>query len=259
MDKNYCFCGLAMGKKYREYAASLSADLDRHHPGVKYVLLTDKVRDFKGLLNVIPIGHIQKSALFPYHDRRFALKEALSRFDIAIQIDTDVKINKPLMFPGGLLSSNGMLARTENLGEHLMKYQPENLKIYEDVARKVGIQVNDAPYIGEFIFSMAKDNNREKDFFMYWEKIAVYLDLHKIGGADGPAIGLAAKKSGLAVTHSEWPALVEKEFVAHYKGTSGRGGRPRSFMERLSLRLGYHWRLNKARILALKDFDFYYR
>jgi hypothetical protein len=257
MNRNYCFCGLAIGKRYREFAMHLAADLDRHHPGIKYVLLTDNVNDFKDLSNVTPISHIQESALFAYQDRRFALQEALSRFDIAIQIDTDTKINRPLILPGELFALNGILARTENLDEHLRKYQPGNLKIYEDIAHKLGICVNDVLYVGEFIFCMARDG-KEKDFFMYWGKIARYLDLHRVCGADGPTIGLAAKKAGLTVTHSDWPSTVEHEFVVHYKNMSGRNASSAPFLERLTLRLGYHYRLNKTRLLSLKDFKLYH-
>ena len=91
---SYCFCGLAFNPPYRDFAIAVAKDLAIHHPGVKYLLLTDKGEDFDGIDNVIAIQRKQKSVLFPYHDRRFAIEEALKRFEHTIQIDTDIRIHR---------------------------------------------------------------------------------------------------------------------------------------------------------------------
>jgi len=62
---SYCFCGLALGKKYRSCAVNVARDLEKYHPGIQYLILTDEPRDFQDLSNVIAIKHIQDSIMFP--------------------------------------------------------------------------------------------------------------------------------------------------------------------------------------------------
>jgi hypothetical protein len=95
---SYCFCGLALGKKYRLCAMDVGRDLQRYHPGVEYLILTDDPSDFRDLSNVIAIKHIQDSIMFPYNDRRFAIEKALERYDMTIQIDTEYSLFKAVYF-----------------------------------------------------------------------------------------------------------------------------------------------------------------
>jgi hypothetical protein len=256
--QKFCFCGLALGKRYRNCAISLAMDLQKYHPGVTYLILTDDTSDFRDLRNVLAIKHKQDSIMFPYHDRRFAFEQALLRFEIAIQIDTDIRILKPLIIPAEVINLTGLIGRTENLREHLNKYQKQNLPIYSKIAEKLDIPFVNVPYVGEFIFAVAKNQGKEMDFIHHWGVIARYLELHKLHGADGPAIGLAATKAGLEVIHSDWPSLIEHEYVEHLKFSSGKNKPKKSLTEQLKFRINYHYRLNKARLAAMKDFNFYY-
>ena len=258
IGKDFCFCGLALGKRYRDFAHNLAGDFARHHPGIKYVLLTDRPKDFRDFSNVIAIRHKQQSIMFPYHDRRYAIKEALRRFDTAISIDTDIRILRAIPFPEHLGLYKGIICRSENLFDHLRKYQPENMKHYETISRKLRLPFDKVPHIGEFIFSITKDSGKENDFIRYWGIIARYLELHGVCGADGPAIGLAAEKAGYAIRNDDWASKVEHMHVQHIKGQSGQRV-ALSFRDALFFRLGYHYRLNKAWILALRNFNFYYR
>ena len=258
-DKNnFCFCGLALGLKYRSCARDLAHDLEKYHPNTYYLILTDNAADFADLDNVIAINHRQNSVMFPYHDRRFAIEESLSRFDMTIQIDTDVRILKPLVFSEELSGLKGIVANSYSLSKHLGQYQSDIIDIYRNVAKRLEIDFEQATYIGEFIFAVGKDNGKEKEFIDNWGKIGRYLELHRVHGADGPAIGLAAAKTGFPVYASQWPWTVESEFVDHLKFSSGKNKIDKSTVEKLKFRLAYHYRLNKSRLLALKDFRFYY-
>jgi len=46
-EKYFCFCTLAISKKYRQYAKKLAKDIEKYSPGTKFVILTDKLKDFK--------------------------------------------------------------------------------------------------------------------------------------------------------------------------------------------------------------------
>lgn len=255
-NTSFCFCGLALGKKYRECAIDVAKDLQKYHPGVTYLILTDRPKDFQDLPNILAIKHTQQSIMFPYHDRRFVFKEALSRFEMAIQIDTDIRLLKPLNFPDELTTLTGILGRTTNLKEHLKKYQPDNFPYYQKIAHKLDLVFEDVSYVGEFIFAVVRNNGKEMNFIEHWGTIAKYLELNKLHGADGPAIGLAAAKAGLPVIHSDWSSDIEKNFVEHLKFSSGKNKPNKSFFEQLQFRLKYYYRLNKLRLEALKDFNY---
>lgn len=257
-NPNFCFCGLALGKRYRNCAMDVGKDLQKYHPGVTYLILTDDPKDFRGLPNVLPIKHKQDSIMFPYHDRRFAFEQALLRFEVAIQIDTDIRILKPLTIPPDVINLKGLVGRTENLREHINKYQKQNLPIYSKIAEKLDIPFSEVLYVGEFIFAVAKNNGKEMDFIKHWGVIARYLELHRIHGADGPAIGLAAAKAGLEVIHSDWPSTIQRDYVEHLKFSSGKNKQEKNFIEQIRFKINYHYRLNKARLLAMKNIDFYY-
>lgn len=65
-------------------------------------------------------------------------------------------------------------------------------------------------------------------------------------------------KVGLPFTHTDWSSLIENEYVEHLKFSSGKNRLKKSKIEQLKFRMKYHYRLNKARLTALKDFKFYY-
>jgi hypothetical protein len=255
---NYCFCGLALGIKYRLCAIDLAKDLQKYHPGVEYLILTDDTSDFRDLKNVIAIKHSQDSIMFPYNDRRFAIEKALFRYDRTIQIDTDIRLLKPLIFPNELDNLDGIIAKSLPLKNHLNQYQPQNLPYYEKIAQKLDIDFDSVSYVGEFVFAVARNMGKEREFVHYWGMIAKYLELQRIHGADGPIIGLAAAKVGLPIYSSEWPNKIENEYVDHLKFSSGKQKIQKTELEKFKFRLVYHYRLNKQRLIAFKNFSFYY-
>ena len=96
---------------------------------------------------------------------------------------------------------------------------------------------------------------KEKEFFHLWEKISRYVELNGMHGGDGNVMGLAAAKVGWTVNNSEtWQGI--QEITKHLDASHQRRA---SFWGDLQRRLAYHYRLNRTRLVALKDFDFYYR
>lgn len=257
-NNDFCFCGLALGQKYRDCAVSVGKDLEKYHPGVQYVILTDRVEDFQEFSNITAIQHSQDSIMFPYHDRRLVIKKALETYNMTIQIDTDIKFKKQLLLPSEVLQVKGITGSIKNLKQHLNKWQPDNLYHYQKVAEKLDLDFDNAPYLGEFIFAVSRFQDREKDWIEQWGKIGRYLELHKIHGADGPAMGLAIMKSGISYSATDWASLMETEYLNHLKFSSGKKRIQKSKLEKLRFKLNYHYRLNKARLIALQDFDFYY-
>ncbi|QXE26309.1 hypothetical protein B6N60_05040 [Richelia sinica FACHB-800] len=55
-----------------------------------------------------------------------------------------------------------------------------------------------------------------------------------------------------------WSSLIEHEYTEHLKFSSGKNPLQKSKLEQLKFRIGYHYRLNKAKLNALKDFKFFY-
>ncbi|MEM6501252.1 MAG: hypothetical protein AAF685_05385 [Cyanobacteria bacterium P01_C01_bin.89] len=257
---SYCFCGLAFNPPYRDFAIAVAKDLAIHHPGVKYLLLTDKGEDFDGIDNVIAIQRKQKSVLFPYHDRRFAIEEALKRFEHTIQIDTDIRIHRPLPLPAELFSSGGIVAFTRPLASHMEKYQSHEIPIYRALSQKFDVNFNDIQHVGEFIFVVSRNQNKHTLFLDTWEKAAQYLELHRLHGPDGPAMGMAALKSGIHVSHSIWPTEMEKNVVEHLKVSSGKKRLKikKNRLQKLQARFLYHYRLNRLRLKALRQREFFY-
>lgn len=251
-QKDFCFCTLALGKKYRLLVEQLASDLEKYSPGTFLVLFTDEPNDFTNKGNILAYKYRQQGILFCYHDRRFVIEKALSQFPVAIHIDADTRIlsNVPKVdcYPG-------IVGRQENLLEHLKKYNPERLNAIKLVASKLGIPLETAPYVGESLYLVGRDEGREKEFIKYWGLIGRYLELQGIHAGDGNAIGLAAAKVGWTINSDSW---VEFNKITKHLDASHEK-KHQSLWDKLNRKLAYHSRLNRARVIALKDFDFFYR
>ncbi|BAZ48137.1 hypothetical protein NIES4103_07420 [Nostoc sp. NIES-4103] len=251
-QKNFCFCTLALGKKYRLLAQQLAKDLEKNAPGTFLVIYTDEPKDFSKQSNTIAEKYRQIGILFCYHDKRFVLEKALSEFPVAIQIDADTRIlkNVPDVIPFA-----GIVGRQENLVEHVKKYNPERLKAVKKVASKLNLPLENAPYVGESLYFVGRDNGKEKEFIKYWGMIGRYLELQGIHSGDGIAIGLAAAKVGWTINSENWETFrkISQHLDASHESKTD------NWLNAWQRRLSYHYRLNLARLMALKNFEFYYR
>lgn len=260
MNSEFCFCGLAIGKLYRDFAINLAGDLNKFYPGIEYVVITDKPEEFHSINNVTAVRQRQSGIMFPFQDRRFAVEEALKNHRTACQLDTDTRILKPLPLPKDLDSHIGMTCFQADLIKIINRWQPENLKYYAKIAEKFHISLDRTPLISEFLFIISRDNGREKKFIDCYGKIGRYLELHKVCGGDAPTIGLAAVAAGYQLNNAEWidAASASNQYVYHFKASSGGRCIEKKIIEKLIFRIAYHYRLNLTRLKALKDFRFYY-
>jgi hypothetical protein len=259
--EKFCFCTLALGKKYRILAQQLAEDLAKYAPSNPLVVGTDDPRDFKDSPNIIPFKHHKQGILHCYHDKRFVLDKALSLFPAAIHIDADTRMLADI--PTGLAWSPGITGCSENMIEHVKKYNPERLEPLKKVAAKINVAAEDVNWVGESIYVVTRDGGKEKEFVKLWGLIGRYLELNGIHHGDGNVMGLAAAKLGWTVHYNHgWEAIrnITKHLDASYRENSHLFYQEkRGYGDNLKRRLDYHYRLNRARLMALKDFDFYYR
>lgn len=254
MTIDYCFCTLALGKKYRILAQQLATDLAKYCPKAFIYVYTDNVNDFGSYNNVLAFKHRQQGTLLCYNDKRLVLAKALSKFRAAICIDADTRITADI--PDDLQWEPGItVGHCKNLVEHAQKYNPERLESLQKLASKLGLPLEKVNYVGESLFVITRDNGKEIEFFNYWGKVGRFLEFQGIHGGEGNAMGLAAAKVGWVVHHSGWETVKQAthHIDASYIPT------PSSSWDTWKLRLTYHSRLNFARFKALNDFEFFYR
>jgi hypothetical protein len=68
-------------------------------------------------------------------------------------------------------------------------------------------------------------------------------------------MGLAAAKVGWSIHTDGWQTI--KQVTKHLDASYNRQAQTR--LESLQRRVGYHYRNTRSKLLALKDFNFYYR
>lgn len=254
IQKAYCFCTLSLGERYRLMTKELAKDLEKYAPGTYLVVGTDQPKDFENCTNVLPFKHNKTGILHCYNDKLFVIENALSKFQSAIHIDSDTKILSDL--PDILNISCPMIAYSENLINHVTKYRSEDLELLKKLALKLDIPIEKADWIGESLYIISRDNGQEQEFIKTWKILASYAELKGMHSGEGNLMGLAAAKVGWKVNKNEtW------EFIKNNTQHLDASYNPQklTFLDKLKRKFDYHYRLNKARIIALKDFDFYYR
>ncbi len=250
---NICFSTLALGKKYQEMAKTLAADIKKFNPKMKIIILSDDTKVFEDMDNVMAIHHCQQGVMFPYHDKRFVVAEALRRFDATLFVDADSRLNSYVDI-SGISREDIYCNQTENLIAHIKKYNPDRLYHVNKIAKKMSINPDKVTYMGESFFFIG--TKKIQDFIYYWGKIVGYLEIHRIVAGAGISMGLAAHKAGIKICESDRLLTASRSFehinIAKKKSKQ-------SLYESFKNRFLYHYRLNKARIKAISDFDFYYR
>lgn len=252
---NFCFCTLALRKKYQQLTKTLAEDLQKYAPLTKIVVGTDAPQYFDNVPNVIAFKHNQKSILHCYNDKRFVLAESLKLFPTAIFIDADTRLIESL--PDNLDFSTGIVGCNQSLVEHNKKYRPRDFPNLIKVSEKLGISSEGVKWIGESLFIVTRDEGKEQEFLEWWGKIALYLEMKGMHSGEGSIMGIAAAKVGWTVDTSEaWLILKNK---TNHLDASYQSPVKKDFWQPIQKRLGYHYRLNLARLNALKNYDFHYR
>jgi hypothetical protein len=254
MRPDLAFCTLALRSQYRQMARQLAADLAQYAPGVTLVVGTDQPQDFADCANVWAFRLKSQGVLHCFHDKRFVLAKARSRFERVVQLDADTRMSGQL--PTVPTLAAGIIAvHQENLLEHTQRYNPERLPHLQKLADKLDLNLAQVTYVGEALFSLVADPSQAAVFVQQWDQIARYLELHGIHAGEGSAIGLAAAAAGLSVYHADWLAQIDAD-RQHLDAFAQR--RAATISQKLWRRCRYHLRLNQSRLLALRRFSFFY-
>ncbi|RMF26488.1 MAG: hypothetical protein D6756_03635, partial [Cyanobacteria bacterium J083] len=275
----FCFCTLALGKRYRLLALQLAQDLEKHSPNTKLLVLTDSLKDFHTSKNIIAIKHQQK--LWCDNDKSYLIEKALSVFDYCICIDADMRILAPVSSELEWLP--GITARSCcNLLKHHSRKRQKELKIIKKIANKLDININDEDlkWIHEFLFVVKPDSGKEIEFIQLFRKISCYLELNGIHIGAGTAMGLAAAKVGLPVRHDPVDRIIffkdrierqrikngqvdPQEKLRYFEKQQKLEFPQYSRGEKILIKASKHIkdlrRLIDLKINALGDFNFYYR
>lgn len=250
------FCTMAFGhRRYKVMAMDLARGLAEFIPNSQLIVMTDETSFFNNQPNIIPIHKPPVGILHCYHDRRFALKAALERFSVAIAIDADTKVKHTPDL--SITWEPGLTSITENLVQHSERYAPGRLTLFRELARKLKVNLDEVSWVGEALLILKPDQGKELAFLDAWGRIARYLELRGIHAGEGNSIGLAAAVSGLRLNTN--PGLRHWLDSFQHLDASHQAKQAPSLSQGLKRRLKFHWRLNKARVQALKDFEFYYK
>jgi hypothetical protein len=288
---DFAFCTLAFGATYRALAKQLVTDITTHCPHIPLVLYTDKPADFRDCRNVLLFKHKRQGVLC-YHERRFAIAQALSMFRSCMYLDADVRLCAPI--PETIQWQPGLTARscslmTKHIQERLHNRNQQTqskilktLTFAQHLAEKVGVDIeaNQVMFINEFLFVVTRDDGREQEFLDLWGKLALYAELRGHHKHPTYAMGIAAAKTGFPVHYDVMPGIeffddrIEKVRIQqgqstpdakhHYFETQKRlEQRKRSLVDKLlthaEKQLSYHYHLNRLRLgTLLSDRNFYY-
>ena len=290
-EKDFCFCTLTMGNKYRQLTSLLAKDIEEYSPGTTLIIFTDKPSDFSNYKNVIAYQYKRHDVAYHY-ERRFAIAKALSMFNSCIYMDGDMRICAPVppemkWLPGiTAISCTSMIEHIKGLLEKTNPPRPNQVKafeFYQKMARKVDldIEADQVIWINESLFVVTKDGGKEIEFLKLWDKLAIYADLHGYHDAPCYPIGLAAKKTGFTIRRDMMEGLdyfddrIEKVRIS--KGQSDPNAKKVYFemqksienpqrtiaqkiLNKLSRKVEYFYHLNRVKLMAMiEDFDFYYR
>lgn len=211
-----CFCTSAFGEKYNFLAKLLARDLEQFASGYTFIIYTDRPYLFKDNLNVIAVKHVCRGVL-PYHERRFAIRHALSISSSAMYLDADVRICATV--PQTLDFLPGLTARScGSMQKHLKERSNKNPNsselqhikyVIEKMAHRIGVNL-DSPelkFINEFLFVVSTDEGRELEFLDIWGELAIYADTLGMYKHPTYAIALAAIKTNFPIYHSEMNGL----------------------------------------------------
>ncbi len=275
-SKHYCFCTLAIGRRYRTHAKMLAEDMQRYAPTAAFILLSDKPDEFKQYPNVRAFSHRIQSVK-GYHDKRFVIEKALSLYESCIFVDSDIRMLGPV--PEDLPFLPGIVAR---YGCGIIKHNAiikvrDSFKPIQEVARALQLNLEDVLWFHEFMFSVSRQQGKEKDFFRLWQSISYYLECRGVYGGEGNAMGLAAAKSGFDINfhrHDFFPSFkdnIHKEKIKTGKADSQAMAAElkihreieypqRSLIQKVGRKVSqnatFYYRLLRLRVQASKDAQF---
>lgn len=271
MERNFCFCTLALSRRYCFMAKKLAADLKQYAPKTLLLVYTDLPDEFKDQNNILAFKHSQQGIFFCNNDKRFVINKALSMFSTVIFLDADIRITDKL--PEDIEFSPGITAKSfYNIAEaKINKERKHELGILKKLIDKMNLPLEDVNWICPYLFVITKDRGKEITFIEEWDKIARYIHLKAINSRylqkeDGNLIGLAAAKVGLTVRSEEIEVLrkiIKHEFVTsrsrEIETTLDKSYKFKLLFWKYKPWAGSPYRLSRELLIALKDFEFYFR
>lgn len=215
------FCTLAIHAPYRARARRLIADA----PSLPWVVVTDEPADFADL-HVQAIAHEPTGPMAvdylggptparrnrgasAYHDKRFAVRATLERFDTAVFLDADSRLSGvPALgpMPPGLCA---LPLATSSIEGHLEVFGSDRRPAFEALARACTGRddaLTVATWCHEACYAVTKDGN-EARFFDTWAEAASLLQAQGVHSGEGGVMGLAALAAGWRVNYTALDAL----------------------------------------------------
>lgn len=233
---SFCFCTLAIHEPYRRRARLLCADL----APAPVVVATDVPEDFADLpVRIVPclpggpmaIDYLRRpdpdkpgpiNGAGAYHDKRFAVREALRHFDTAIYLDADSRIPDMPPFPDLRPGLSLLPVCNRTIREHLALFGAGRTPAFEALAvelRGTTDVLEEARWCYEAFYAITKDGHEDR-FFEAWDRGAAWMQRSGVFSGEGGVMGLAAQFAGWAV---DYERLAPLEAHIHHEGGGPKG------------------------------------
>ncbi len=200
----YCFCTLALGKKYAYLAKQMAGDLARFAPETKLVVLTDYPEVLESDTNIIPIAHKKRSVL-GYNDKLCVVHKSLEIAESCILLDADMRILAPVHLDDSIFTPGIKAYRIRRWGysDHQAhsgeadSWKKEDHRTMRLLGKEYNLQQADTeiPFIVEFLVAFTR-SDKLQDFLRAWNDIAVFCEKNGVFIHEGFSIGLAAHLTG---------------------------------------------------------------
>jgi hypothetical protein len=287
MNKEYCFCTLAIGKSYRDCALLLAKDLEVYAPKTKLIILTDNPQCFEKQSNIRALEHQPLSCKI-YNDKRFVIAKALSFYESCIFVDANIRIKglipKKINFEPGIVaySCYSLIKNFYKEGKSdpsHKKYKLRNkmFQLSQQVCSYYNLNLENIKFIFEAIFYVTK-NDRFEDFIKHWDTLADCFELNGIYQEEGTVMGLAAAIANFPVNYDYQKKIkIFKDVLEKHKISIGQADyeQNRNYFEdlqklenpkyslmqkackKLNKTIGFYYRLIYLKIRTLKSKKFF--
>ena len=216
MQKQWCFCTLALGEPYWNLTEQLARDLQKFAPDTTLLVLTDNGARFAHAANVRAVQHRKRSVL-GYNDKLCVVKRGLDEFDTVIFIDADTRILGPVEI-GPEVFKPGLRAFLVRAWSHMQEtydksakapaWQKNDLRMMGILKEKLRLPNDgrDIPCVVEYLFAVTK-NTETGAFLREWNDLAEFCERNRFFVHEGYAMGLAAQLTGFPVEQYDFRGL----------------------------------------------------
>lgn len=261
---DFCFCTLAIGKRYRQHAIMLAQDLQQHSPKTLLVVLTDQPEAFE-IPNTKAFKHSLQS-VGGYHDKRFAIEKALQFSRSCVFLDADVRIlgavPEQMNFPPGLTVRISSDITEPNRPRPL-------LDATQQASKRLCVSLEGVRCFHEAMFAVTCQEGAEQEFLRVWGELADEFELRGWYRNEGCVAAIAAAKAGFGFQteyYDRFPffkdviererlksnpeAIQEKQiyFDIHKSIESPSRSLPQKALQKVSKKLQHFYRVRKLKL-----------